>query len=461
MHSVHQAGPRLSASADTRTIRRVAIIGIAVLALGSTAMVEQGQDEQTFVPWAQGHAATLNTIEPGPGVADLAPFKAIVGPARVVALGEAAHGAHEPLALRNRLFACFVNEMGFTAIALESGLPEARRVEAFVAGGPGTVRDIVRRNVTWGFGRFQENEELVEWMRVYNANPAHVQKLHFYGIDLSLGGPQGTTPTMSAIDDVLSYLARVDEDEARRAVAVLDVYRDALSGRVVPPMSPAVHDSLSSAVDGLVSRLEAKRASYVAASSTTDYDWALREATVARQADRAFRLTLPSAPGGSIPPGAWRAMNAREAAMADNVSWIRDRHERVLVYAHDSHVKNSRTEDGAWRNLERPPDAMGQYLRAILGDDLVIVGTVAGANAPNLPAVAPDPNTVETVLARVGPRSWFLDLRGSRGEPAAAAWLAGRHSLRVNFTSSQTLSLTPAFDVLVYFDMFTTARVTP
>jgi erythromycin esterase len=60
------------------------------------------------------------------------------------------------------------------------------------------------------FDAFAENRELIEWMRQYNADPAHHRKLHFYGIDLSLGGPSGSIPTPAALFQAVSYLKRVD-----------------------------------------------------------------------------------------------------------------------------------------------------------------------------------------------------------------------------------------------------------
>lgn len=49
----------------------------------------------------------------------------MIGKARVVALGEPMHGAHEPMAFRNRLIRFVVEQMGFTAVALESGFTES------------------------------------------------------------------------------------------------------------------------------------------------------------------------------------------------------------------------------------------------------------------------------------------------------------------------------------------------
>lgn len=142
-----------------------------------------------FTTWAAQHAVALPPCPPEHGQWDK--MRAIIGAADLVALGEPAHGAQEPLALRNCLFRYLVEHDGFTAIALETGVSESRALNAYVAGGGGDVRALARENFSWGFGRFAENVALLEWMRGYNADPAHRRKLSLYGIDLSGGDKSG------------------------------------------------------------------------------------------------------------------------------------------------------------------------------------------------------------------------------------------------------------------------------
>ena len=59
------------------------------------------------------------------------------------------HGAHEPLAFRNRLFRFLVERMGFTAIALESGFTESISARSFIEGGEGNAETAART----GLGR--------------------------------------------------------------------------------------------------------------------------------------------------------------------------------------------------------------------------------------------------------------------------------------------------------------------
>ena len=430
----------------------------------NTARVDGPQDLEKFRHWAKARAIPIQTVGVDRGDTDLRPLRSMIGAARVVALGEPAHGAHEALAFRNRLFQYLVRELGFTAIAVESGLPESRRIFDLVTGGAGNIEQIVRESFTWGFGAFQENEELVRWIREYNAHIGHRRKVHFYGIDLNLGGQGGFTPTPVALDQALSYLARVDLPSSRRLRVAFQPYWDRLSNAGSSPFLPTEHDAMSAAVDDLIALLEREQLAFVAATSEADYDWAHRTAVVARQADRVFRAWPTEMSTGEIPPAAWQAAGARDAAMADNARWVLDQEGssgRVLVFAHNAHVKNAATEGGIWSAFERPPNAMGQYLRSSLGNDLLIIGMSSAQNGVGFPTAPLDSRSIDAALTSVGLPRFLLDLRASRSDTTVTAWLAERRALRANFTTFLMLSPNSAFDVLFFVDSLTKAYKNP
>src|SRR5579875_1891648 len=102
----------------------------------------------------------------------------------LLGFGEALHGGEEILILRNRLFQRLVEAHGYSAIAIESSFPRAHVVNEYVAGrGPASYEAVQDSGFSHGFGQLTANRELVEWMRRYNADPAHRVKLRFYGFD--------------------------------------------------------------------------------------------------------------------------------------------------------------------------------------------------------------------------------------------------------------------------------------
>lgn len=448
----------------TRTALIRLLIAACVLAcIGGVPQAARGQQsDEGFVRWARAHAVPILPSAAEVGVADLQPLRQLVGRARVLALGEPAHGTHEVLAFRNRLFRFLVEKMGFTAIALESGLAESHRVADFVGGGSGNAA-VLARSLTWGAPPL-ENVELLRWMHDYNADPTHQRKVRMYGIDMQLVGvPGDTTPSHVALDAALAYLGRVDTATAQRMRTAFRPYLNRLSVARYASLSPMEHDGLTSAIDDLIAVFERERPAFVSAAPEADFEWAYRNAVVARQTERMIRVQPPETPG-SIPPSAWRAMSTRDASMADNARWILEQQEpggRVFVYAHDAHIKNAVTEGGVWNAFERPPNAMGQYLRSALGSDLVIIGTSSARNT-----IVPAPATLQrtsldAALERVGLPLFLLDLRRARAHAGAASWLAAKQSMQANFVSQLTLSPLAAFDAVLFIDTLSRARTPP
>ena len=445
-----------------RAARYAAILFLVATVVHPRLVLAQHAIDDDFVRWATAHAIPTGSVEMADPLDDLRMLSSIVGSARVVALGEPTHGMHEPLAFRNRLFRYLVEEMGFSAIALESALPESRRLAELVAGGPGAppIADapaIVRQSFTWGFGNFGENLELVRWMRAYNDEPAHRRKIRLYGIDLSLGGPLGSSPTTASLDGALSYLAHVDSSAARRARGRFAPYVSRLPGDASSGFTRAELDGLSAAIDSLAAQLEERRATYIAASTEAEYAWAQRDAEVARQGVQMLRVQVAPQPRGGIPPAAWRVIAARDSAMAENVRWALAREGptgRLLVFAHDVHVKNAPTVGGIWSVLERPPTVMGQYLRRALGAQLLIIGTSDGSP----PDGNSDATSVDAALARVAVPRFIIDLRAADRDTAASAWLATQRKLRANGGTFVTLAPGQAFDLLWYAGPLTPAH---
>jgi prolyl oligopeptidase len=411
---------------------------------------EGSSPDAGFVKWAQARAVPLSEIE--------TTASRLVEGARVVALGEPAHGAHEPLAFRNRLFTHLVEKLGFTAIAIESGLSESRRVNEFVLGGTGDARELARDNLTWGFGDYAENVELLRWLRQYNAH-SPLRKVRFYGIDLSGGSDADFTTARVSLEDALAYLERFAPDLSRRKRADLDGFLNRFTRQKYLALAPAEKPELSNAIDRLIGLFGSERARLIAASSSDEFAWAERNAIVARQTEELFRLWPADTPAEGVSAEFERAAAARDAAMADNVQWALRREGdggRILVFAHNAHVMNGELRGGVWSVYRKPPPAMGQHLRAALGKDLVIIGTASTANGRGLPQ---DTNrgTVENALRSVSRPPFLLDLRSATDMASSSPWFTQLQSMRANFTTQMLISPQSAFDALILLEPLTPA----
>src|SRR6266487_6932951 len=146
-------------------------------------------------------------------------------PVELLGFGEALHGGEDILILRNRLFQRLVEAHGYSAIAIESSFPRARVVNAYVAGrGPASYEAVQDTGFGQGFGRLEANRELVEWMRRYNADPAHRVKLQFYGFDIPIGttyGPASPGPVLAFVLDYLASIENVSGQELYQRIQAL------------------------------------------------------------------------------------------------------------------------------------------------------------------------------------------------------------------------------------------------
>jgi len=453
-------------SAYCRLIPAAAIcmcMGTAPVVAVAAASFEESVSRAAFVAWAGSTAIKLESVESIPEEADLAPLCTLVGRAQVAALGEPGHGAHQPLALRNRLFRYLIEHCGFTAIALETSFSESRSVHDFVLGGRGNAADITQRSLTWGFGEYEENAALIQWMRDYNRRSALHRKIQFYGIDLiGADNDSGFPHAGIAIQSVLRYLKSAAPLTSSGLLARLGPLVDRMSKRGYAQLAVSRDPKLDVALETIESFMASHAAELRRASTRADYDWAVRELIVARQLRDMLSLDVePTNAGSAMRPDEYKQVNVRDAAMADNLLWVR-REEgprgRVLVFAHDAHVMNAPTRGGIWAVFSQPPRMMGQHLRTALGESLFVIGTIAARSGAGLPAGIPIPNCLEDALSALHLPLLLLDLRRAARDPGAAAWLDQTRPLRANFSSELDINVHQAFDALVFTEELTPAR---
>jgi len=398
----------------------------------------------------------------------------MIGDATVVALSEATHGGAEPLAFRNRLFQYLVHEKGFTAIAIESGIVESRKVYEYARGGPDLLSAVLGEGFSWTFDQLPQNRSLVEWLRQYNEDRRPAQTVNFYGFDVS-GSPglgRANRGIDTALVETLSYLAGVDRTESTSFSARLkalmenlrfDLRRSSDALLTYDRLTQNQRDALTAAIADLVTLLERREADYTAASTLNDYEWAYRAAIGASQTDSWLR---------QIPTG-WRASSepiilpsehfeflavandVRDRAQADNLEWIVRREGlggKILVYAHRYHL--SATPVGARWSVPTGSgrqEVMGTYLRRRLGDRLVTIGNLIGKDGSSGVGFRHAPGeSLDAVASEIAEPIFFLDLRTAPDH--VARWLEEEHQLAQGDDEFK-LAVGRAFDLLLYIDV--------
>ena len=427
---------------------------LAVTALAGCNGVTSGDDQRSaVVAWLNESAVPLAATAPTASTTDLAAFKSMAGPARIIALGEATHGSKEFFTMKDRLFRYLVEEHGVTAFAIEATMPEAFALDAYVRTGVGNPAVLLSSLYFWTWNT-QEVANLIAWLRQWNVDHP-TQQVGFYGFDMQYPG--------MAIDSVTSFVARVApalSPAIAADYACLANYRN--NSRGISPQrysdaGTSVWQTCTPSVVAAHARLDAARTGLIAASSQREFDFALQMARLVVQWEAAMR-------SGSV---------VRDLAMAENVAWLLDREGpqgKLFVWAHNFHVA-------------RLPGSMGGALAVEYGADYLPVGFAFGQGGLNAveglvnggfgllrPFETPPPGSgsYEATLIMAEPANYYFDLRAASGEPYF--WLQAARSFRsigsVYFPHTpgvhySLLSLTNQFDVLIFIETPTPSTLLP
>lgn len=422
--------------------------------------------QDKFEQWAAQALLPITKNDLYGPLSDLHQVSEMIGDARIVGLSEAVHASKEPLAFRNRLFRYLVEEHGFQAIAIESGIVESRVLNDYVTEGEGTLQEAVAQGFSWGFDSFQQNQELLRWMKEYNDSVKQgARKIQIFGFDVS-GSPANLSVERgpeTALVYALDYLRQVDpraaddiQHRVQRFIPALESTDD------YGVLTGIERDSLSAAVADLVSLVQRHRVEYAAESSELDYTWGEQAAIAARQVDAWFRRM----------PDDWRvsdgfewtpdAMRVRDRAMAENLEWILGHLEprgRILVFGAIAHVAATPLHVGG---TDSPPIVpFGLHVKSRYHDhfvsmlNLVSGGEIAicSGDAPTaMELEGPPEYSVEALFSLLDARHYLLDFRGA--PLSLSQWLQQEQD-HWNGFGSWRFPTSSAFDIAYYVSPIT------
>ena len=305
-------------------------------------------------------------------------------------------------------------------------MPPSAIVNEYVSGrGPASYEVLQDAGFSHGFGRLDANRELVEWMRMYNADPAHRNKLRFYGFDSPTEMTHTDSPRL-LLRFAVDYLASIDSISAQEYRQRIDALlgRDSDWENPAAMMDPAKSIGLSPdatalriETEDLIGELQMRRPEMVARSDESRYLEALQcarlaaqllnyHALLARKSDSTARIA--------------RALGMRDAMMADNLAYmVSCEHDRgkVFAFAHNSHLKRGKSEWQLGPHLLHWWPA-GAQLDSILGQCYAVIGTAVGASDANGIGV-PEAGTLEARLTAVPGPMRFIPTHQGKGLPGS------------------------------------------
>jgi len=424
----------------------------------------------TFSNWIQQAAIPFSIVDLPEDFNDAADkVVALLGASvELLGFGEALHGSEDILILRNKLFQRLVEKHGYSTIAIESSFLQGHIVNQYIAGcGPESYEAVQDTGFSHDFGRLEANRELIEWMRLYNSDPSHKIKLHFYGFD----SPTEMTCTDSprqVLNFVLDYLSSIDDASVQARRKRIDSLLGSDSDWENPAamMDPTKSIGLSSEAtalrietEDLISEMRTRRPELMAKTGKNRYLEAFHYASTARHLLN-YHAVLAQKSSKRIVEG----LGIRDLMMADNLEYIVTRERsrgKVLVFAHNSHLKLGKAQ---W---QLGPELLtwwpaGAHLNEIFGPSYAAIGSAVGVSDAN-GISQPEAGTLEAqLMAASGPIRFIPTHRGQRLSAVEIAALPTRSGSIKNPTY---FPLTPQsfaeFDWLVILDSTAYARVGP
>jgi erythromycin esterase len=410
-----------------------------------------------IVQWLTSNSVAFETVDVRGDRTDLETLDAIVGDARIVALGEATHGTREFFTMKHRVLDYLVKEKGFTLFAMEATWPEMNRLDDWVNG----HRDRAEAEIllsgqyfwTWNTSSVLD---LLFWARDYNEAVGAARPVSVLGFDMQFPG--------MAIHNVVTYLEAIDPAGATFAGASYDCM-DANDSRGFfaaryGERDAAYQNACRGDIDAVFEYLSTNRGTLEAASSPEALARARQSARLVQQFEDME---------------AQRLSGARDRYMAENVDWLLEQAEpgtKAVLWAHNFHVSDT-------------PGAMGTYLRTTHGSDMVVIGFDFDRGSFTAVTIAPDGSFTERRAHAVGsapsgsyesffraaeePR-FILDMRGVNLGTPATSWLAGPRSFRsigCCYAPSdpnrffRTDRLPALFDVMIFIEQSTPTNVLP
>lgn len=446
----------------------VAVLGVLALhgRFGGDAAADAVPTYSSLKEWIARSAIEFSPASPAQTNAAVDKVVAALdSEVRLLGFGEALHGGEDILRLRNEFFKRLVEKHGYSAIAIESGFPEAQLVDAYVAGGKGTYADVAKSGFGWSFGTLAANRDLVEWMRSYNADPSHKVKLRFYGFDISaIGGARIRGPD-AVLHAALDYLASIDKgsaDEHRWRIdgllAQLSGWEspEVFQGKVpAPGLTPAA-TSLRIATEDLIAELRTRRPELVEKSDADRYRLALQYASIARQT---LDFHAAVARTSAEPVAGLRGI--RDALMADNLEYILAREEgrgKVFVFAHNGHLQRGKSVwpccgQKHWGTVYEWWPA-GSQLKERLGSRYALIGSALGSSDANNGVAPAEEGSLEAMLSALPGAAVLVPTQSGAGLPQrelAALKPRSGSEKNMTYTTLEPRSLTD-FDWLYLLD---------
>ncbi|MBK7878359.1 MAG: erythromycin esterase family protein [Planctomycetes bacterium] len=353
---------------------------------------------------------------------DVAALAKELSAARIVGVGDALRGTHEELAFGAQLFRALVEQHGFQLLALDAPFGELWNLNTWLLTGE-VDGDALFGALSWGEWTTVELQELLRWMRAWNADEKHTKKLQVVGLDVL-----HTRATAVYLTD---YYPRADMVAGQRFSGWMAAFRT-VTDKGLPPyerFDEEDRESLRLMMSDLVSVYPDERDNYTQHVSVAEYEIAGQHIRTLGACEEILRL------GGQ----GWTTRD-RERFMPERLDWMLARcgeGAKAMVWARNALVGvQGEAEFGS----------LGWWLKHQHGDAFTSLAVCVGSGNARLPdgtvetkgnpppatfkLAEPAPGTLEHAFAATKKPAGVVDVRRLPEKGAARAWLGAEHLRR-------------------------------
>ena len=318
---------------------------ISILCLTACSKVNENPEVKAL----KKSVLPISTVEAGNGFKDLMPLKDILKDKKIVGMGEATHGTSEFFKMKHRFFEFLVEEMGYRVFAMECDGGTGQVINDYILKGEGNIEDSLP-----ALYRTEEVKNMVKWMKEYNDDPSHKEKIKFYGMD--------NVNILDTLPKLSYYLGKLDKELQTKVEDTLSImYRNdiiALTNEQI--------DSILLNIKEIKKDMENSKEKYLNNNLQNEYELAIWNLNLVSQC---AEYIIESNKSVNIYVQSVATRNIRDKYMAANVKWIQEHesklgNDKVMLWAHNTHVSF----------MDDFTQSMGKNLKEMYGDEYYSIG---------------------------------------------------------------------------------------
>ncbi len=237
------------------------------------------------------------------------PLKDILKDKKIVAMGEATHGTSEFFKMKHRFFEFLVEEMGYRVFAMECDGGAGQVINDYILSEEGNLEDCLG-DIKYEVFRTEEVKDMIKWMKEYNDDPSHKEKIKFYGMDI-----QNIVDTLPKLSYYLGKLdkklqTKVEEDTLNT------IYRNDIKALTNEQL-----DSILLNINEFKKDMETTKEKYLNNNLQNEYELAIWNLNLVSQC---VEYCIEVNKNKNQMVQSVTASNLRDKYMADNVKWIQE-----------------------------------------------------------------------------------------------------------------------------------------